>query len=136
MQLSFIVLRFCFEPLHLKNHFLFSGDNILAVLRHLVMSEKLADSSEYRHGNMVFFDLLGVVVVAYPARVGTILNYMVATATFLYLAKKASLPGNGGRSPFPLSFPVLAVCCMFLFSLWLIQVFFLAKCKQRVGATS
>ncbi|XP_018540719.1 endoplasmic reticulum metallopeptidase 1 [Lates calcarifer] len=73
-----------------------AGDNILAVLKYLVMSEKLADSSEYRHGNMVFFDLLGVVVVAYPARVGTILNYMVATATFFYLAKKASLPGNGG----------------------------------------
>lgn len=51
---------------------------------------------------MVFFDLLGVVVVAYPARVGTILNYMVATATFLYLAKKASMPGNGGGSPLPL----------------------------------
>uniref|UniRef100_A0A8C4ERV7 Endoplasmic reticulum metallopeptidase 1 n=1 Tax=Dicentrarchus labrax TaxID=13489 RepID=A0A8C4ERV7_DICLA len=73
-----------------------AGDNILAVLKYLLKSEKLADSSEYRHGNMVFFDLLGVVVVAYPARVGTILNYMVATATFLYLAKKASLPGNGG----------------------------------------
>lgn len=92
------------------------------------MSEKLADSSEYRHGNMVFFDLLGVVVVAYPARVGTILNYMVATATFLYLAKKASLPGNGGGSPFPLvdschvmSFPVLGVSGMFS-SLW---IFFL-----------
>lgn len=80
-------------------HFLFSGDNILAVLRYLLMSEKLADSSEYRHGNMVFFDLLGVFVVAYPARVGTILNYMVAAATFLYLAKKASRPGHGGRSP-------------------------------------
>ncbi|KAF7664643.1 hypothetical protein LDENG_00170900 [Lucifuga dentata] len=73
-----------------------AGDNILAVLKYLVTSEKLADSSEYRHGNMVFFDLLGVVVVAYPARVGTILNYMVAAAAFLYLAKKASLPGNGG----------------------------------------
>ncbi|XP_031133542.1 endoplasmic reticulum metallopeptidase 1 [Sander lucioperca] len=73
-----------------------AGDNILAVLRYLVMSDKLADSSEYRHGNMVFFDLLGVVVVAYPSRVGTILNYIVATATFLYLAKKASRPGNGG----------------------------------------
>lgn len=79
------------------NHFLFLGDNILAVLKHLAMSERLADSSEYRHGNMVFFDLLGVFVVAYPARVGTILNYVVATATFLYLAKKASLPGNVGR---------------------------------------
>lgn len=78
------------------------GDNILAVLKHLATSEKLADSSQYRHGNMVFFDLLGVIAVAYPARVGTILNYMVATATFLYLAKKASLPGNRGRSPFHL----------------------------------
>ncbi|XP_035463321.1 endoplasmic reticulum metallopeptidase 1 isoform X1 [Scophthalmus maximus] len=73
-----------------------AGDNILAVLKHLVTSDTLADSSKYRHGNMVFFDLLGVVVVAYPARVGTILNYLVAAATFLYLAKKASLPGNGG----------------------------------------
>uniref|UniRef100_A0A8D2ZN83 Endoplasmic reticulum metallopeptidase 1 n=1 Tax=Scophthalmus maximus TaxID=52904 RepID=A0A8D2ZN83_SCOMX len=72
-----------------------AGDNILAVLKHLVTSDTLADSSKYRHGNMVFFDLLGVVVVAYPARVGTILNYLVAAATFLYLAKKASLPGNG-----------------------------------------
>ncbi|XP_045923098.1 endoplasmic reticulum metallopeptidase 1-like [Micropterus dolomieu] len=72
-----------------------AGDNILAVLRYLANSEKLADSSEYRHGNMVFFDLLGAIVVAYPARVGTILNYLVATATFIYLAKKASLPCGG-----------------------------------------
>ncbi|KAG7264507.1 hypothetical protein CRUP_020645, partial [Coryphaenoides rupestris] len=71
-------------------------DNILAVLKHLVMSEELADSSRYRHGNMVFFDLLGLVVVAYPARVGTILNYLVAAATFCYLARKARRPGNGG----------------------------------------
>lgn len=48
----------------------------------------------------MFFDLLGVIAVAYPARVGTIINYMVAAATFLYLAKKASLPGNRGRSSY------------------------------------
>lgn len=65
------------------------------------MSETLADPSAYRHGNMVFFDLLGVVVVAYPARVGTILNYVVSAATFLYLVKKALLPGTGGMAPFP-----------------------------------
>ncbi|MFT7815443.1 endoplasmic reticulum metallopeptidase 1 [Arapaima gigas] len=73
-----------------------AGDNIFAVLKHLLMSEKLADSSEYRHGNMVFFDLLGVFMVAYPARVGTIINYMAAMATFLYLGKRCSLPGHGG----------------------------------------
>lgn len=86
------------------------------MLRHLLMSDMLADSSEYRHGNMVFFDVLGVVVVAYPARVGTILNYVVAAAAFLYLAKKSSLPGNAGMLPLPLDwihvvpFPVQGVC--------------------------
>lgn len=94
----FFFLRKVLQP---DFFFFFLGDNILAVLRYLLMSEKMADASEYRHGNMVFFDLLGVFVVAYPARVGTILNYVVAAATFLYLAKKASQPGNGGRSPFP-----------------------------------
>ncbi|XP_030625487.1 endoplasmic reticulum metallopeptidase 1-like [Chanos chanos] len=84
-----------------------AGDNILAVLKHLVMSEMLADSSDYRHGNMVFFDLLGVVVVAYPAQVGTIINYMAAMATFLYLAKKCSLPSNvGGRYIWELAYAV------------------------------
>lgn len=90
------------------------GDNILAVLRYLLMSEKLADSSEYRHGNMVFFDVLGLFVVAYPARVGTILNYVVAAATFLYLAKKASQPGNSGRRLPPLLTPPSNFLC-FLF---------------------
>uniref|UniRef100_A0A8B9K7S0 Endoplasmic reticulum metallopeptidase 1 n=1 Tax=Astyanax mexicanus TaxID=7994 RepID=A0A8B9K7S0_ASTMX len=97
-----------------------AGDNILAVLKHLVMSEKLADSSEYRHGNMVFFDLLGVVVVAYPARVGTILNYMVFVAAFLYLAKKCSLPSNaGGRYVRDLAY----AACVALLS-WFITLLF------------
>uniref|UniRef100_A0A8C8LWM2 Endoplasmic reticulum metallopeptidase 1 n=1 Tax=Oncorhynchus tshawytscha TaxID=74940 RepID=A0A8C8LWM2_ONCTS len=74
-----------------------AGDNILAVLKHLVMSEELADSSEYRHGNTVFFDLLGMVVVAYPAHVGTIINYITAIATFLYLFKKCFHPSNMGK---------------------------------------
>ena len=118
---GFTMLNSSFELLRPWTHFLCLGDNILAVLKYLLTSERLADSSEYRHGNMVFFDLLGFVAVAYPARVGTILNYIVATATFLYLAKRASLPGNGGRSPFPvldvcyvMSLPVLKMC-FFLF---------------------
>ncbi|XP_050960271.1 endoplasmic reticulum metallopeptidase 1 isoform X3 [Labeo rohita] len=73
-----------------------AGDNILSVLKHLLMSDELADSSAYRHGNMVFFDLLGVTVVAYPARVGTIINYMAAVATVIYLGKKCMLTSNAG----------------------------------------
>uniref|UniRef100_A0A8C1KKX7 Endoplasmic reticulum metallopeptidase 1 n=1 Tax=Cyprinus carpio TaxID=7962 RepID=A0A8C1KKX7_CYPCA len=68
-----------------------AGDNILSVLKHLVMSEELADSSEYRHGNMVFFDMLGVTLVVYPAHVGTIINYVVAVATMIYLGTKCIL---------------------------------------------
>ncbi|MGH0155337.1 UNVERIFIED_CONTAM: hypothetical protein FKN15_029335 [Acipenser sinensis] len=45
---------------------------------------------------MVFFDVLGVFMVAYPARVGTIINYMVTVAAFIYLGKKCSLPNNVG----------------------------------------
>ncbi|XP_067237044.1 endoplasmic reticulum metallopeptidase 1-like isoform X2 [Chanodichthys erythropterus] len=68
-----------------------AGDNILSVLKHLVMSDELADSSQYRHGNMVFFDLLGMMVVVYTARVGTIINCTVAIATVICLCKKCVL---------------------------------------------
>ncbi|XP_071436569.1 endoplasmic reticulum metallopeptidase 1 isoform X2 [Pithys albifrons albifrons] len=65
-----------------------AGDNILAVLKYLATSEKLAKSFEYRHGNVVFFDILGLFVLAYPARIGTIMNYITAAVAFIYLSKK------------------------------------------------
>lgn len=46
---------------------------------------------------MVFFDVLGLTMVAYPARVGSIINYMVAIATLIYLAKKCLRPSNVGK---------------------------------------
>ncbi|XP_069889349.1 endoplasmic reticulum metallopeptidase 1 isoform X2 [Dipodomys merriami] len=69
-----------------------AGDNILAVLKYLATSDMLASSSEYRHGNMVFFDVLGLFVIAYPSRIGTIINYMVVMAVVLYLGKKLLQP--------------------------------------------
>uniref|UniRef100_A0A4W3HYA7 Endoplasmic reticulum metallopeptidase 1 n=1 Tax=Callorhinchus milii TaxID=7868 RepID=A0A4W3HYA7_CALMI len=68
-----------------------AGDNILAVLQYLATSVELADSKAYRHGTMVFFDVLGLFVVAYPARIGAIINYLVAAAAIVYLAKKFSV---------------------------------------------
>ncbi|XP_019319285.2 endoplasmic reticulum metallopeptidase 1 isoform X1 [Panthera pardus] len=65
-----------------------AGDNILAVLKYLATSDVLPSSSKYRHGNMVFFDVLGLFVIAYPSRVGSIINYMVVTAAVSYLGKK------------------------------------------------
>ncbi|CAO2585140.1 Endoplasmic reticulum metallopeptidase 1 [Lemmus lemmus] len=69
-----------------------AGDNILAVLKYLATSDMLASSSEYRHGNVVFFDVFGLLVIAYPSRVGSIINYMVVTAVVVYLGKKLLQP--------------------------------------------
>uniref|UniRef100_A0A9J8ATB5 Uncharacterized protein n=1 Tax=Cyprinus carpio carpio TaxID=630221 RepID=A0A9J8ATB5_CYPCA len=71
-------------------------DNILSVLKHLVMSDELADSSQYRHGNMVFFDLLGLTMLVYPAHVGTVINYIVAVAAVIYLSGKCLLTSCAG----------------------------------------
>ncbi|XP_022089231.1 endoplasmic reticulum metallopeptidase 1-like isoform X2 [Acanthaster planci] len=61
-----------------------SGDNIQALATHLANSSTLHNGIEQdRHGKMVFFDLLGLVMVAYPARVGVILNSVVVGAVFL-----------------------------------------------------
>uniref|UniRef100_A0AC11DRR5 Endoplasmic reticulum metallopeptidase 1 n=1 Tax=Ovis aries TaxID=9940 RepID=A0AC11DRR5_SHEEP len=68
------------------------GDNILAVLKYLATSDMLASSSKYQHGNMVFFDVLGLFVIAYPSRVGSIINYMVVMAVVLYLGRKLLHP--------------------------------------------
>lgn len=76
------------------------GDNILAMLKYLATSDMLAKSFEYRHGNVVFFDVLGLFVLAYPARVGTIMNYVIAAIAFLYLGKKVLQPKNRGKSIF------------------------------------
>uniref|UniRef100_A0A9J7YP40 Endoplasmic reticulum metallopeptidase 1 n=1 Tax=Cyprinus carpio carpio TaxID=630221 RepID=A0A9J7YP40_CYPCA len=73
-----------------------AGDNILSVLKHLVMSDELADSSQYRHGNMVFFDLLGLTMLVYPAHVGTVINYIVAVAAVIYLSGKCLLTSCAG----------------------------------------
>ncbi|XP_006863819.1 PREDICTED: endoplasmic reticulum metallopeptidase 1 [Chrysochloris asiatica] len=69
-----------------------AGDNILAVLKYLATSDMLASSSKYQHGNMVFFDVFGLFVIAYPSRVGSIINYMVVMAAVLYLGKKLLQP--------------------------------------------
>ncbi|KAM3937665.1 endoplasmic reticulum metallopeptidase 1 [Leptodactylus fuscus] len=73
-----------------------AGDNILGVLRYLASSPLLADSSEYRHGNLVFFDVSGLFVMSYPARIGTIINYIIAAVTLFYLSKKTIKYRRGG----------------------------------------
>ncbi|XP_070791659.1 endoplasmic reticulum metallopeptidase 1 [Pituophis catenifer annectens] len=69
-----------------------AGDNILAVLKYLANSDISTKSQEYRHGNVVFFDVLGMFILAYPARVGAIMNCIIASVAMLYLGKKVLQP--------------------------------------------
>ncbi|KAM5193814.1 endoplasmic reticulum metallopeptidase 1-like [Mantella aurantiaca] len=70
-----------------------AGDNIMEVLKYLASSHLLADSSGYRHGNLVFFDVSGLFVLSYPARIGTIVNYIIGIITLLYCFTKCKRAG-------------------------------------------
>ncbi|KAE8632937.1 hypothetical protein XENTR_v10001720 [Xenopus tropicalis] len=75
-----------------------AGDNILGVLHYLATSSQLAESSKFRHGNMVFFDVCGLFVLSYPARLGTIINYITAAVTLFYIGKKIIKYKQGGTN--------------------------------------
>ncbi|XP_078426705.1 endoplasmic reticulum metallopeptidase 1 isoform X1 [Cetorhinus maximus] len=106
-----------------------AGDNILAVLQYLATSEELADSTQYRHGTMIFFDVLGLFVVAYPQRIGAIINYLVAVAAIVYLGKKFSLSVNQGshyRRDLLYGIGVTIICWFIIFVTTLIVAVFVS----------
>ncbi|XP_048448210.1 endoplasmic reticulum metallopeptidase 1-like, partial [Rhincodon typus] len=106
-----------------------AGDNILAVLQYLATSAELADSTQYRHGAMVFFDVLGLFVVAYPQRIGAIINYLVAVAAVVYLGKKFSISVNQGshyRRDLLYGIAVTIICWFIIFITILIVAVFVS----------
>ncbi|KAH8297368.1 hypothetical protein KR044_010979, partial [Drosophila immigrans] len=60
-----------------------TGDNILGLVRGLANAPELHDTSVYKTGHAVFFDLLGLYFVSYSEDVGKTLNYSVAGAALL-----------------------------------------------------
>jgi hypothetical protein len=58
------------------------GENLLALLDHLINSEVLADPTEHEHDEAVFFDVLGLVMIVYSQRAGRVLNFVVAIGAF------------------------------------------------------
>ena len=76
--------------------FLPQGDNLLSVMTELASSPYLADPGDYRHGSMVFFDVIGYFMVVYPERMGSIMNAIVALVVFLGVGRKVlGRNGNG-----------------------------------------
>ena len=66
------------------------GDNILAVLRHLVMSKKslLPNPSIYKHGATTFLDLLGLYMLTIPFRLVVTLNWICSAGGFLFIIRR------------------------------------------------
>ena len=73
-----------------------SGENLLALLKKLASSPKLADPGLDKHGNMVFFDVVGYFMVHYPQRVGVIINCaLVAAVMFKVIRKVLGMSSSG-----------------------------------------
>ena len=67
---------------------MFAGENLLAVVKAMANSPYLTHPDEFRHGRLIFFDFVGLFMVVYSARVGTILNFIAAFATFFRVVSK------------------------------------------------
>ncbi|XP_060074400.1 endoplasmic reticulum metallopeptidase 1-like [Ylistrum balloti] len=72
-----------------------AGENLLSIVQALATNPKLADPGDDRHGSMVFYDVVGLVVVRYPKRIGSILNCIVSCCAFILLWKKAGRVSTG-----------------------------------------
>uniref|UniRef100_H2YR33 Endoplasmic reticulum metallopeptidase 1 n=1 Tax=Ciona savignyi TaxID=51511 RepID=H2YR33_CIOSA len=66
-----------------------AGENILAVVRHLVTSPAslLSDPSSYKHGSLAFMDVLSLYMITIPMRLLYILNHLVALGAIFVLGR-------------------------------------------------
>ena len=67
----------------------FAGENLLALVKTLANSPYLADPGEYRHGSVVFFDVVGLFMVLYPARLGVIINTVTVATVIITALRRA-----------------------------------------------
>ena len=72
-----------------------SGENLLALVRSIADSPLLSDPGEYKHGKLVFFDVLGAKMVIYPHNVGTLINLIIVAAVLVGIGKKVIGPHKG-----------------------------------------
>ena len=73
----------------------FSGDNLLALARGFGNSPLLSDPGEYKHGKLVFIDILGLKMIIYPHNVGRIINLITVAAALIGIGKKIIGPHTG-----------------------------------------
>ncbi|XP_065226091.1 endoplasmic reticulum metallopeptidase 1-like isoform X2 [Planococcus citri] len=59
-----------------------TGDNMLPLILRIANSEHISNIQEYQHGNLVFFDFLGTFIVSGKELIATVINALVAAASF------------------------------------------------------
>lgn len=73
----------------------FVGENLLATVRNILSSPYLAHPADYRHGNMVFFDVIGLFMIVYPERLGQVFNAITAFIIIYKIIMKSIKPSVG-----------------------------------------
>ena len=78
-----------------------AGENVLGVLKGMSVSPYLENPAEYKHGNLVFFDVLGSFIIRYPKRIQLILNNLTCVIVLLVFVQKlvrSNLSSGKGKS--------------------------------------
>ena len=95
-----------------------AGENVLALLREVANSPSLSNpDADDLHGNVIFFDIFGIITVVYPEKVSMVMNFVLAFLVALLMIKDInwnSSPKSGRftevrgvRSQYP--FPTLYI---------------------------
>ncbi|XP_041356621.1 endoplasmic reticulum metallopeptidase 1-like [Gigantopelta aegis] len=71
------------------------GENVMSLLTTLASSPQVVHPREEKHGNMVFYDVVGFFMVYYPHNVAVIINWSVVVLMLVFCAKKVSLSKGG-----------------------------------------
>lgn len=60
----------------------------MALIKGMANSPMLTKPSGYKHGKLVFFDVLGWFMVHYPARIGHMIHLIIVSIVFISIMKK------------------------------------------------
>ncbi|KAG8245612.1 hypothetical protein J6590_102638 [Homalodisca vitripennis] len=76
-----------------------TGDNLLALVRHIVASEQIKRPTEYKGGRQVYFDVGGLFMVQYSEVEGIVLNLLTVLLSFYTVVKNTLLHTAGESVP-------------------------------------
>ncbi|XP_077981932.1 endoplasmic reticulum metallopeptidase 1-like [Glandiceps talaboti] len=98
-----------------------AGENIMELIKNIANSSYLEDPQEYRHGDVVFFDVIGLFMVTYPARIATILNSCFVFLVLTLIWQKAIAPGDQGLTGLSYILHLIFAIVVIIFS-WLVTI--------------